>query len=109
MSTNNNQLEQVFSDDTYQLTGVAVSKDGRLFTCYPLWPGPHKYDVVEILPGNHVKPYPDEEMNSWKDGEDGKNKWVCVQAVYVDGKTISGWLTRHVRIWNMFMTTVSNW
>jgi sugar lactone lactonase YvrE len=84
MSTNNNQLEQVFSDDTYQLTGVAVSKDGRLFTCYPLWPGPHKYDVVEILPGNHVKPYPDEEMNSWKDGEDGKNKWVCVQAVYVD-------------------------
>jgi sugar lactone lactonase YvrE len=80
----NNQLEQVFSDDTYQLTGVAVSKDGRLFTCYPLWPGPHKYGVVEILPDNQVKPYPDEAMNSWQEGEDGKNKWVCVQAVYVD-------------------------
>lgn len=84
MSTSSNQLEQVFSDDTYQLTGVAVSKDGRLFTCYPLWPGPHRYDVVEILTDNQVKPYPNEAMNSWKEGEDGKNKWVCVQAVYVD-------------------------
>lgn len=84
MSTSSNQLEQVFSDDTYQMTGVAVSKDGRVFTCYPLWPGPHKYSVVEILPNNEVKPYPDKAMNSWKEGEDGKNKWVCVQAVYVD-------------------------
>jgi sugar lactone lactonase YvrE len=84
MSTRSNQLEQVFSDDTYQLTGVAVSKDGRLFTCYPLWPGPHKYDVVEIFTNNQVKPYPDEHWNSWKEGDDGKNKWVCVQAVYVD-------------------------
>jgi len=23
-------------------------------------------------------------MNTWKDGDDGKNKWVCVQAVYID-------------------------
>ena len=74
MSKSRNQLEQVFSDDTYQLTGVAVSKDGRLFTCHPLWPGPHKYDVVEILPNNQVSPYPDEAMNSWKEGEDGKDK-----------------------------------
>jgi sugar lactone lactonase YvrE len=84
VTNNNSQLEQVFSEDTYQLTGVAVSKDGRVFTCYPLWPGPHKYSVVEIFPDNEVKPYPDEAMNSWKEGEDGKNKWVCVQAVYVD-------------------------
>jgi sugar lactone lactonase YvrE len=83
-STSNVLLQKVFSDDTYQLTGVAVSKDGRLFTCYPLWPGPHKYGVVEIFPDNQVKPYPNETMNSWKEGEDGKNKWVCVQAVYVD-------------------------
>jgi sugar lactone lactonase YvrE len=84
ISTSNVQLEQVFSDDTYQLTGVAISKEGRLFTCYPLCPRPHKYDVVEVLPDNQVKPYPNKEMNSWKEGEDGKNKWVCVQAVYVD-------------------------
>jgi sugar lactone lactonase YvrE len=84
MSTNKNQLEQVFSDDTYQLTGVAVSKDGRLFTCYPLWPGPRKWGVVEITGPDASRPYPNEEWNSWKEGDDGKNKWVCVQAVYVD-------------------------
>jgi sugar lactone lactonase YvrE len=82
--TSNNQLEQVFTDDTYQLTGVAVSKDGRLFTCYPLWPGPHKWGVVEIVGADACRPYPDEHWNSWKHGEDAKNKWVCVQAVYVD-------------------------
>ncbi|QCR21222.1 L-dopachrome tautomerase-related protein [Pontibacter sp. SGAir0037] len=84
MSTSSNQLEQVFIDDTYQITGVAVSKDGRVFTCYPLWPGPHKWDVVEVIGPNESRPYPDEEWNNWKEGDDGKNKWVCVQAVYVD-------------------------
>lgn len=84
MSTSSNNLELLFSDDTYQLTGVAVSKDGRLFTCYPLWPGPHKWGVVEVVGAEESKPYPDERWNSWKEGDDGKNKWVCVQAVYVD-------------------------
>jgi sugar lactone lactonase YvrE len=84
MNTSKIELEQVFSDDTCQLTGVAVSKDGRVFTCYPLWPGPHKWGVVEIVGPQASKPYPDEQWNSWKEGEDGKNKWVCVQAVYVD-------------------------
>lgn len=79
-----NQLELLFADDTYQLTGVAVSRMGRLFTCYPLWPGPHKYGVVEIKSVHEAVPYPDAAMNSWSDGDDGRNKWVCVQAVYVD-------------------------
>jgi sugar lactone lactonase YvrE len=83
-STSTNELELVFSDDTYQLTGVAVSKDGRVFTCYPLWPGPRKWGVVEIVGPDACKPYPDEQWNSWTHGDDGKNKWVCVQAVYVD-------------------------
>jgi sugar lactone lactonase YvrE len=63
---------------------VAVSKDGRVFTCYPLWPGPHKWGVVEVTGADDSRPYPDEKWNSWKEGDDGKNKWVCVQAVYVD-------------------------
>lgn len=77
-------LEFLFEDSTYQLTGVAVSKNGRLFTNYPLWQGPHKYSLVEIIGKNDVKPYPNEEMNQWTEGEDGRNKWVCVQAVYID-------------------------
>jgi sugar lactone lactonase YvrE len=77
-------LELLFSDNTYQLTGVAISKQGRLFTNYPLWPGPHKYSLVEVFANNEVKPFPNEEMNTWKEGDDGKDKWVCVQAVYID-------------------------
>jgi sugar lactone lactonase YvrE len=80
----NTQLELVFADDTYQLTGVAVSKEGRLFVCYPLWQGSHQYSLVEVINGKEVKPYPNEEMNSWKEGVNGKDKWVCVQAVYID-------------------------
>lgn len=29
-------------------------------------------------------PYPNADMNSWKPGDNGDNKWVCVQAVYID-------------------------
>ncbi|RDC66124.1 major royal jelly family protein [Adhaeribacter pallidiroseus] len=86
MEVQNNNLELLFADDTYQLTGVAISQEGRLFTNYPLWPGPHQYSVVEVLANNQVKPYPNAEMNSWQNGEDGKNKWVCVQAVYIDAE-----------------------
>lgn len=80
------ELELQFEDNEYQLTGVAISKTGRLFTNYPLWQGPHKYSLVEIRPGNEVRPYPNAEMNSWKEGQDGREKWVCVQAVYIDDR-----------------------
>lgn len=79
-----NKLQLVFKDEKYQLTGVAISHTGRLFTNYPLWKGPHKYDVVEVTSTNSAVPFPNEEWNSWQPGEDGSNKWVCVQSVYVD-------------------------
>ncbi|WP_158826786.1 SMP-30/gluconolactonase/LRE family protein [Mucilaginibacter lacusdianchii] len=80
------QLEKVFADDTYQLTGVAISAEGRLFTNYPLWSDVYKYALVEVMPDGSVTPYPNEVMNSWKDGESGMDKWVCVQAVYIDSQ-----------------------
>jgi len=58
-------LEQVYADSLYELTGVAVAKDGRLFTNYPLWPGAYKYAVAEIKDGRAV-PYPNAEMNACK-------------------------------------------
>jgi len=78
------KLKTVFSDNTYQLTGVAVSAKGRMFVNYPLWSKIYKYAVVEVMPNGAVKPYPNLAMNSWTNGKDGKNAWVCVQAVYVD-------------------------
>jgi sugar lactone lactonase YvrE len=78
------KLEKVFSDSTYQLTGVAISKTGRLFTCYPYWSDIYQYAVVEIKDSVQKTPYPDVFMNSWKPGDNGLNKWVCAQAVYRD-------------------------
>jgi hypothetical protein len=31
------KLQPVYSDNTYQFTGVAVSAKGRLFVTYPRW------------------------------------------------------------------------
>jgi sugar lactone lactonase YvrE len=78
------KLEQVYSDNTYQFTGVAVSAKGRLFVTYPRWEGPYKYAVVEVMKNGTTKPFPDAEMNDWAPGQDGQNKWVCVQTAYVD-------------------------
>jgi len=78
-------LEEVFADSAYQLTGVAVSPDGRIFTNYPYWMDRHSYSVVEVVNGKPV-PYPDAAWNSFKKGEKGDNKFVCVQAVVADEK-----------------------
>jgi sugar lactone lactonase YvrE len=81
---NKSTLELVYEDNSQRLTGVAISKEGRLFVCYPRWGKDHKYDVVEILSDGTAKPYPNQDWNSWNSGEDGKNKWVCAQALYID-------------------------
>lgn len=80
------KLEQVFADSTYQLTGVAVSADGRIFVNYPYWLDKHSYSVLEIGKNGKGKPYPDNAWNSFKKGENGQNKFVCVQAVFADEK-----------------------
>lgn len=80
------QLVPVYHDNTYQFTGVGVSARGRIFVTYPLWSDTYKYAVVEVMPDGTAKPYPNLEMNSWSNGKDGMNKWVCVQTAYVDDK-----------------------
>jgi hypothetical protein len=64
---------------------VAISKDGRLFTNYPLWSTTYKNAVAEITHGNPETPYPNQMMNSWAVGDSGMNKWVDAQSVYIDG------------------------
>ncbi|MCS3532892.1 L-dopachrome tautomerase-related protein [Chryseobacterium sp. JUb7] len=81
----NTKLEEVFSDSTYQLTGVAVAKDNRVFVNYPYWLDTHSYSVVEVKDGKPI-PYPNAEWNSFKKGEDGQNKFVTVQSVVTDDK-----------------------
>src|SRR4051794_8973290 len=80
------QIERVFQDNLSQFTGVAVSKSGRMFVNYPRWQGPHDSDVVEVQSNGIAKPFPDKDWNTWDKNQSGSNKWVCVQAVYVDDK-----------------------
>lgn len=84
-TTATKQLEEVFADSSFQLTGVAVSADSRVFTNYPYWLDAHAFSVAEIKNGIAI-PYPDKEWNSFKKGEDGHNKFVCVQSVVADDK-----------------------
>ena len=81
------KLESVFQDNTYQPTGVAVSKSGRLFINYPYWTDTYRYAVAEIGKDGSAKPYPDASFNSWREGQPiTANRWICVQSVHVDAK-----------------------
>jgi sugar lactone lactonase YvrE len=83
---NAQKLETVYSDNTYQFTGVAISAKGRLFVTYPRWSDTYKYGVIEVTPDGNAKPYPDASTNSWQPGESGMDKWVCVQTAYIDDR-----------------------
>ncbi len=84
-NSGNSALDQVFEDNTYQLTGVAIdSASSKLFVNYPRWSGPYRYGVVTVTADNNVLPFPDEATNMWLGGQDGETKWVCVQSVYFD-------------------------
>src|SRR4051812_2564149 len=79
------KLELVYSDNTYQLTGVAKeSSGGNLIVNYPRWSGPYKYGVVKVTGPTSAVAFPDDAINTWIAGLSGENKWVCVQSVYYD-------------------------
>src|SRR3954451_17011738 len=78
-------LEEVFTDDTFQLTGVTVSKRGRLFVNYPRWSDIYLNAVVEVLPDGSARPYPDEPWNGWdRKPATASEHFVCVQSVVAD-------------------------
>ncbi len=63
-------------------TGVAVSRTGRTFVCYPRWGEPVDYTVAEIKNGRAV-PYPDRDMNQLNTRQPTDN-FVSVQSVVID-------------------------
>ena len=73
-------LENVASFPDRQLTGVAVSKQGRIFVNFPNWSDDHSLSVAELIEGKTV-PFPNEEWNG--PGAPEKH-FVCVQSLYVD-------------------------
>ena len=80
----NHQLELVFEDSTYQLTGIAKEENGRMLINYPRWSPIYQYAVVQTNGLTGKTPYPDAVMNQWEPGQSGLDKWVCVQSAYFD-------------------------
>ena len=79
-------ITEVAHFQDYQVTGIAVSKTGRLFANFPHWQNEYKYAVAEVTPGSsELKPFPDGDWNSYHEKDtDTAGKFVCVQSVYVD-------------------------
>lgn len=75
------ELEEVASFPKQQVTGVTVSKKGRVFVNFPNWSDDHTTSVAELVDGK-PKPFPDDVWNA-KEGAPDKH-WVCVQSVVVD-------------------------
>ena len=71
----------------HQVTGVTVSRDGRIFVNFPRWTEDTAVSVGELKDGKVVA-FPDDEWNAWrnakKDEIDPKTHWVCVQSVVAD-------------------------
>ena len=69
-----------------QWTGVAVSREGRIFVNFPRWSDEVPFSVGEIQKDRSIKPYPDRVWNLWSEHLFPEDHFVCVQSVYVDRK-----------------------
>jgi sugar lactone lactonase YvrE len=75
-------LEEVASFPNQQVTGVTVSKTGRIFVNFPDWSDDHTISVAELI-DRQPEAFPNEEWN--KPGPPGTH-FVCVQSVVVDSR-----------------------
>lgn len=73
-------LEIVANFSQMQVTGIAVSRRGRVFVNFPAWSDDHTMSVAEIVNGK-PQPYPNVE---WNQAGSPNEHFVCVQSVYVD-------------------------
>jgi sugar lactone lactonase YvrE len=81
-------LTQVARFD-HQVTGVAVTADGRRFVNFPRWTDDAPVSVAEVLPDGSLRPYPDARWNEWRNARAGElsvaDHFVCVQSIVPDG------------------------
>jgi sugar lactone lactonase YvrE len=76
------QLETYATFGDQQVTGVTVSKSGRVFVCFPYWSDNHAMAVAEVGENGKSLPYPSEHWNAL-DGAPNSH-FICVQSVFVD-------------------------
>jgi pimeloyl-ACP methyl ester carboxylesterase/sugar lactone lactonase YvrE len=84
-----NPLTQVAQFD-HQVTGVAVTADGRRFVNFPRWTDDAPISVAEVMKDGSLKAYPDAKWNSWRNARANElpvgDYFVCVQSVVADGQ-----------------------
>ena len=82
------ELTQVARFD-HQVTGVAVTEDGRRFVNFPRWTDDAPISVAEVQQDGSLKPYPDAKWNSWRNARANElpvgEHFVCVQSIVPDG------------------------
>jgi sugar lactone lactonase YvrE len=79
------QLE-IIAESERQWTGVAVTREGRIFVNFPRWSPEVPLSVAEVLDDGSLLAFPDTTWNQWAPGLDPASHWVCVQSVVADGK-----------------------
>lgn len=76
---------EIFAESGRQWTGVAVTRDGRVFVNFPRWSPDVPVSVAEVLQDGSLRPFPDQAWNSWAPEADPSKTFVCVQSVVADG------------------------
>jgi len=77
-------LELVASFDEYMPRGVSITKEGRIFVCFPRHDINHEYTVAEVK-DNKIIPFPSTEINK-ADINDASNHLISVISATVDNK-----------------------
>ena len=79
-------LTEVASFPTQQVTGVSVSRTGRMFVNLPRWTVDVPVSVGEVKNGR-IKPFPDQSWNAYRNASQTNQpgtQFICVQSVVVD-------------------------
>lgn len=77
-------LTEVARSRDVQWTGVAASEEGRIFVNSPNWHDGHTWSVAELQQDGSLKNFPNDTWNGPDWATSPANRFVCVQAVYVD-------------------------
>ena len=81
------KLERIATFD-HQVTGVAVSEDGRIFVNFPRWFEDVPVSLAELTKDGKLRPYPDADWNGYRNADPRSpgDHFVCVQAETADGR-----------------------
>lgn len=73
---------EVASFSGQQVTGVAVTNDGRMFVNFPRWRKGVENSVLEVRQDGSHLPYPDGDWNRWEIGDNiADSLFIAVQSV----------------------------